>query len=669
MRSTERRRRRTVAALVVIFVALVAIPRAGSAAAPRQQPTLALTSQSPWVQPGGTFRLGLHVDGVKDPTSVELVLNTYARLTSRSAFGQTLQDRPVGALLDVTSTPLSELNVDPAGNFTATLSFQDPTLPREAGRLLLTQDGVYPLRVELRENGGGAVLDRFTTHIPYLPANRSGPKLDLSWVLPVHAPPSIRPDGTRKLTDIHGVQALSQALEASAVPVVVAPTPETIEALATSADSAAASALNSLRRGVTRRQVVTGPYVPANLPQLIAGGLDSEADQEIQRGGERLGQYLKTPVDTTTWVSEDPLDDASISRLRDHGITQLALPETSLTPVPSRLTLARPYMLDARQGRRDQAVSIDQGLAAHFRNDGNQVLEAHRFLADLAVLYFDQPGGQQRGVVAVTPRSWTPDRAFLDAVMAGLTDNPVVEPVTLTTLFSTVDKLRGTNGAPLVRRMVGAPRNVSLPVAATKTARQRLTTFRSIVDEGNPMYTLLDEQLLTASSADLRSSRQRTYVSGVDRILDREFGRIQTPAGGSIRLTARSGQIPVTFRNNTGYPVHVVVTVRSDKLEFPGASRDGSHPTNEITRNLDLIRRNETARFAVQTRASGSFPLLISLESPDKSLVVSHGQITVRSTAASGVGLLLSAAAGLFLLAWWGRHALHGRRARRLVPA
>jgi hypothetical protein len=283
------------------------------------------------------------------------------------------------------------------------------------------------------------------------------------------------------------------------------------------------------------------------------------------------------------------------------------------------------------------------------------------------VLYFDQPGGQQRGVVAFTPRGWHPDKSFLDTVMTGLTDNPVVDPVTLSTLFTTADKLRGTGGAPLVRRPVGPPRSITLPTAATRSARQRLNTFRSIVDDGNPMYASLDEQLLTANSADLRSSRQRTYVSGVEDILDRELSRIQTP-GGSIRLTARGGEIPVTFRNGTGYPVHVVVTVRSDKLEFPGGG-DGSHPPNEITRKLDLVRRNETTRFSVLTRASGAFPLLVTMQSPDGSLVVSHTQITVRSTAASGIGLLLSAAAGLFLLLWWGRHVLHGRRARGLVPA
>jgi hypothetical protein len=626
-----------------------------------------LTSQSPWVQPGGAFRVGLHVDGVKDPSAVELVLNTFARLTSRSAFGQTLQDRAVGALLDVTSTPLSELNVDPSGNFAATLLFQDPALPREPGRLLLTQDGVYPLRVELREKGGGPLLDKFTTHIPYLPANRTGPKLDLSWIVPVHAPPSIRPDGTRKLTNARDLQTLTQSLETTAVPLVLAPTPETVEALADSSDSAAAAALTSLRRAAGgRRQVVTGPYVPANLPQLIAGGLESEADQEMKLGNERLTQLLKVPVDSTTMVSEEPLDDTSMARLRDLGISNVALAESSLTPLQSRLTLAHPYLVAARQGGRQQAVSVDPGLAAHFRNDGNQVLEAHRFLADLAVLYFDQPGGQQRGVVAFTPRGWHPDKTFLDTAMAGLTDNPVVDPVTLTTLFGSVDKLRGSNGAPLVRRLVGAPRNVSLPATSTRSTRQRLNTFRSIVDEGNPMYTVLDEQLLTANSADLRTSRQRAYVTGVEHILDRELSRIQTPAG-SIRLTSRGGEIPVTVRNGTGYPVHVVVTVRSDKLEFPGT--DGGHPPNEISRRLDLVRRNETARFAVQTRASGAFPLLVTLQSPDGSLVVSHTQITVRSTAASGVGLLLSAAAGLFLLIWWGRHALHGRRARRLVPA
>ena len=658
----------------LLLAALVAVPGLTAATPAQQHARLNLTSQTPWVQPGGDLHLGLHVDGIADPDALELALSTYARLASRSAFQQTITNRIVGSVIDVTSTPLTDLGLDSNGNFSASLSFQDPALPRQPGRLYLAHEGVYPLRVELREKGGGAVLDRFTTHITYLPATRSGPKLDVAWILPVHAPPAIRSDGTRKLANTRGLEALGQAVDASqSVPLTVAPTPETIEALTTSSDDSANSALASLRRGLPRRQVVTGPYVPTSLPALMAGGLESEADAEVRRGDERLTQSLRLPIDSTTWVTEEPLDDASLSRLRDLGITQVVLPEQSMTTLSSRLTLARPYLLDAHQGRRVQAASVDAGLAAHFQNTGNQVLAAHQFLADLAVLYFDQPGGQQRGVVALTPRSWQPDRGFLEAAMAGLDNSPVVDPVTLTTFFSTVDKLRGNSGAPLVRRMVGAPRNVSLPTAATHSTRQRLTTFRSIVDSDNPVYNLLDEQLLTSHSADLRSSKQRTYVSGVDQGLQHQLSRIQAPAGGSIRLTARGGQIPVTFRNDTGYPVHVVVTVRSDKLEFPGVpaasvANDGTHPPNEVVRRLDLVRRNETTRFSVQTRASGAFPLLVTLESPDGNLVVSRTTLTVRSTAVSGVGLVLSAAAGLFLLVWWARHALHGRRARRLVP-
>jgi hypothetical protein len=88
-----------------------------------------------------------------------------------------------------------------------------------------------------------------------------------------------------------------------------------------------------------------------------------------------------------------------------------------------------------------------------------------------------------------------------------------------------------------------------------------------------------------------------------------------------------------------------------------------------VSRRLDLTKRNDTERFAVLARTSGAFPLVVTMQSPDGSLIVGHTRLTVRSTAASGVGLLLSAAAGIFLLVWWGRHVLRGRRARQLVPA
>ena len=88
---------------------------------------------------------------------------------------------------------------------------------------------------------------------------------------------------------------------------------------------------------------------------------------------------------------------------------------------------------------------------------------------------------------------------------------------------------------------------------------------------------------------------------------------IRMPEGRSITLTARTGEIPVTFQNRTG---------------FAGAGGgEGARATSWTSptgtdRDLDLTRRNTTERFAVVARTSGAFPLRITLESPDGNLVI-----------------------------------------------
>jgi hypothetical protein len=162
-----------------------------------------------------------------------------------------------------------------------------------------------------------------------------------------------------------------------------------------------------------------------------------------------------------------------------------------------------------------------------------------------------------------------------------------------------------------------------------------------------------------AESSELRNARARQgYVSAVETGIADYLGAIEMPQGRSITLTARRGQIPVTFQNRSGTPAKVIVTVQSDKLEFP----DGT------TRPLELARRNTTERFAVVARTSGAFPLRITLQSPDGNLLIGRARLTVRSTAASRVSLTVSFGALVFLIVWWGRHIVRGRRARRLVP-
>ena len=64
----------------------------------------------------------------------------------------------------------------------------------------------------------------------------------------------------------------------------------------------------------------------------------------------------------------------------------------------------------------------------------------------------------------------------------------------------------------------------------------------------------------------------------------------------------------------------------------------------------------------METRASGTFPLNISVTTGDGKLALRAARYTVRSTVVSGVGVVLTIGAGLFLAIWW---ITHWRRSRR----
>ena len=230
---------------------------------------------------------------------------------------------------------------------------------------------------------------------------------------------------------------------------------------------------------------------------------------------------------------------------------------------------------------------------------------------------------------------------------------------TVDDVFAQVDGAVTATGAPLVRRLVPPAEAATLPAGDVQAARRQLVAFASMLAPENTLDDRIEEVLLVAEGTGLRSGRRRDYLQGVASQIRAQTSTVQVPAHRSITLTARTGEIPVTVLSGTGYPLNVQIHVSSDKLDFPRGS----------VRAVGLDRRSTTERFSVRARTSGSFPLRVSLVSPDGALVLGTSRFTVRSTAASGVGVVLSIGAGSFLLVWWARHLVRGRRNRRLVPA
>jgi hypothetical protein len=632
---------------------------APAAARAQANPHLMLVSQSSWVTPGGPFELRLRVDPPTAIADLDLAVVAYQRVSSRSGFQRTLDDQGLGSVLGVYSAPVVSLPQEAPGTFVARVTTQDPAKPRDPTLLSLPRDGVYPVRVELRDHSGAA-LDGFTTHLVFL-SPATGPRLGVVLAIPIHAPPTVQPAGTRRGRGTETVAAVAGALEAApGVNAVVVPTPETLQGVAANPEPAGQAALSALRRVVDRRQLISGTYVPVSLSGLVDNGLAVEANVQVLHGRDVTNQVLHTPVDTTTWLADDTIDDSTLGGLDRLGIRRVVVPDSVLVPLRSQTTLTRPFVLENRDGVTQEAAPGDEGLAAHFTNKTQPALVAHRFLAETAVLYLDQPAAA-RGVVAVIPRSWAPDQTALREILTGLAQSPVLQPMSLDEYFAQVDIARDSRNVPLVRRLAlkDKPASGVEDVAADiRAMRRRLVGFDGVVDPANPLRGGLGERLLVAESTDLRAGAARAaYVRAVRHSLDGALRGIQMPRGRTFSLTARSAQIPLTFRNKTGYPVHAFVTLRADKLQFE----------DQAGRRVDLVRPNTTERFSVRARTSGTFPVRVRLESPDGSLLIGNTRFTVRSTATSGVGILLSVGAALFLILWWARHIVRGRRAARLL--
>jgi putative peptidoglycan lipid II flippase len=651
---------------------------------PGAAPGIELAAQTATVGPGSraaSFVMQLAVQA-PDPANDTLNVTLYNRLGSRSDFAASLNGKVHGRLRSFPPAPLGSLARDPAtGAYTYTIPVApDPANP---DAIVLADPGAYAVQAELRAPDN-RLLAQLTTHLIYTGGlSPAQPRLGVAWVAAVHAPPALQPDGrtwrlpsglTRRLADLTTTMAAYPD-----VPLTLQPTPETLDALASVTDPAAHSALTTLAQLTAKGadQAVTGPYVPVDLPSMLNSGLDSELSAQVRRGAHSLAADLGVQrPDVRTWVEPGPLDDRSLASLTDHGVDRLVLPEADLTALPPALrnfTLANPFTLIGPEGRRVEVASADAGLAAHFIGEGDQVLAAHQLLADLAVIEEEQPS-QTRGVVIDTPSGWQPDRAFVANLLDGLTANPMVAPVNLDQFFSFIPQLG--RRIPL-ERTLAPPAGASSTfgaASAIRSVRHQLDAFSAVLPAESTVYQDIERALLSAESVEVRDRQRSRQLSAVGRLIDQQSGLIRVPPFQSLTITARQGRIPITVTSRVPFEARVRLRLSSPKLLFRQAiPPDGTCVAggSSETCTLNLRTENTLLKIPIVARTAGVFTLVVALESPDGALTLASSKYTVRSTAASGVGVFLSIGAALFLALWWGRELGKGSPGRqgRLVPA
>jgi len=658
-------------ATVLVAAALggaFAAPHAAAGTEPPVAATITLTGQNAWTALGGNVGLGLRVQGAVPGLTLSVVARQ--AVTSRDEFERTTRDENLGSVLDQVLLPLDALAPDGAGERLLTLGLEAPGAARDAARLGIRRTGVFPLEVELHDDED-RTLSRFVTYVVAVDA--TAPALDaplgVAWVWPLVAGPAVLPDGSLDPAVIAslgptgrlGRQAAALRRNAD-VPVTVVPGPETLQAWTNAGrdDPAVADGASAVHTAAVSDQILAAPYVPIDLPSLLAAGMNGAVDTQLVQGDEALKRFFGAAVDRRTALVR-PVDAGTLARLRVAGVDQVVLDSSAVVPTEGRPTAARPFTVQAAGfvgSGPVSAVAGDGGLEGLLSGEDPPALKAQRLLAGLALVAVEQPS-EERAVVVMNPDTFDPTTALLDAIFAGLRGHPWLRAMNVEDVFAQVAPETEANDTAVSRALVqyDPPRP---PVNATRydAAVGRLNAFRTLLAPGDARIAVAERAIVSsvssAWSTPETASRAEAELAVVEATIDSFISQIRVPDPSTITLTSRSGEIPLTFQNDTGQTVSVLVQLESQKLSFP----DGA------SRLVDLPPRSTTISFAVEARTSGSFPLRLTVRSADGSLPITDTDFRVQSTAVSTVGLVLMVGAGIFLALWWGLDFRRRQRAR-----
>lgn len=661
--TTGGRRRAIRGAVALALVALVVSLGRQAAASPTQETpasdgpaVVSVLSQDLEVEADGDFGVFLQIDDA--PPGSDLAIDIYERIEDRADLAASTTTNPDG---ERAVFPPIELAADgdtttQTSGFAISLYGPGDDRPEGAFSYPLDEAGVYPIRVRLR----GSDDELLTSIVTYLVRRPAGDETvapaHVALLTTVHQNAPVPAAGTNGdddvATDAEWRGDLDRVLGAFAdrpsLPASFVVTPETADRLAADPDAADTLAALQAEVGRDNRQLTGAPYVDIDPTSLVANDLTDEVIRQADLGSRTLTSALALP-DTgdwpgkDTWVVDQPINDATADLLAELGVSRLVLPtEATVADTPAtRLPLPG-------AGGRVEALTAGR---ASFGNGSrtDPLLAGYQLLGRLAATASITPGG---------------------TATALRIDPETIEPVQLTTVLSVLAEpgafLRATTlaGAFTDGPVAAAPVTLTVPEtgslgtypALVNDTHQLLSSYASMIIERRDLVQAFERPLALSAAAETDLGVRRQALLRVQAELSRRLGAISAPERDRVTLGARDAQFPLPITSTLAEPVRVLITLEaSDRLEFP----DGE--TIEVTLNGE----STVVQIPVRTRATGDTPLRITVRTPDQGRILAESQYTVRSTAVSGVGLLLTIGAGGFLALWWGRHWQRTRRQGR----
>jgi hypothetical protein len=655
-----------VAAAALAGAALSPIPAHGQSAGAA---TLRLVSQKLVLAPEEPFTTTLAVSGTV-PDGADLVITVSSRLRSPRDDLHALLDEgdQLGGTVDFLSVPLAEVPHDDAGR----LSLQVPTVRRSSAdseaTLRFSAPGLYPVTFELRTPEDDVLasllsfVDRRDDSVPVVP-------MSVALVASVSSPPAAQVNGSiavdeQARTDL--TQLVAALQHNPDAPTTVSLPPELLERLSTSNSPEDQQLLQDLTAAVVGHQVLSRPYVTMDPSSSARSGLSVDYTRLLAQGEDALRDLFPgvTP-DRTLFLAPSVIDDAGLQLLRNLGTLNVVLPPAPIgadatTDVRLQADPTRTVELSVSDGSVVRASILERSVLQRIVATPDPVLAAHYVAVELLTLRAQQADQPSRGVAVRLPDGWPIDAVLLGTLEDLLGQIPELKPVELSTLFATTAAGktfdgRGRLAIPPPDGTVADRTDIAGSIAQRRLAVGQVT---SMLQDDDTLQPELSSLLDLALAEDLTAEQREGFLTAVDDDLGAVTSSIIPMDRRQFTITSRRTTIPISVRTTWPDPLKVKVRLTSPKLRFP-----------EGDQIITVTGDSPPFRVPVEAKSNGTFRVTATLLTPDGDAPLAPPMtLTVRSTALSGLGILVTIAAALVLAAWWLQH-LRSKRRRRAAAA
>ena len=609
-----------------------------------------LIAQNFNVLAGTQFRFTVGVPDVAASNQIDQDPSTTLRITAFAPVITREQVRsitegvePVGQLA-VADLQLIQLARTETNNYTAFLSTTART-----NSLRLTKDGVYPIQISFVQNG--QPVSKLTTFVNFFNSTIETARLPIAIASTVTTSRALAPNGTIAISDAtrKKLADLAQSLEGGAAPLSVQVSPEILDGLARSTQPVDTDLLARLQTAFLNHDLLRAPFVPFSPSSAQRTSRFNDFQRLSKLGDEilelRNGEKNLSP---NVWFSNVLIDTDGAALLKSSNVRTVVLTPEAAAKIGTLDNYAKPYRISGDVALRTPDPALAKTLSGI---QISPVITAYSVAAELLAQrqeVIDGGGVLSSNFVILTTTSGAPiDPALLAPLAIAIDRAPQLRLRALSSLP------RANSEATLLKVPRSDEFDVSVAGKAIDSLADELASTSLMLPTDAPQHAAWTTSQLAMLDDRLSSDEFALYLKGFRNQLRLLRTSVKVPESLSFTLGGRESDLRLQLRNEASVDLTVSVEISSVKLQFPDEDRVVTVPANGA---IDLV-------IPVVARASGRFPIEVVLYTPDG--LVQAGQrvqLTARVAAIAGLGLVVSGAATLVLLAWWLSHWRASRR-------